>query len=77
VRAQPRKIVLDSRSVHDEQEFLLFDSVGDQIVDNSRLIVKQKSVLPGADFELRDVVRQHRVEPLARARPGRDQLAHV
>ena len=39
--------------------------------------LSRKVYWPGTDFEFVDVVGQHLVEPAARARAGRDQLAHV
>ena len=74
---QPGEIFVRAGGVHDEQKFLFFDTINDQIIDDSAALVQQKSVLPGADIELVDVVCEHGVEPFARAASFDDQLAHV
>ncbi len=61
MRLQPGKILLDPRGIHDQEKFFGFDAVNDQVIDHTRLLVKQKSVLPGADLELGEIVGQHGV----------------
>ena len=77
MRLQPGEIVLDPRGVDHEEKFLVFDSVQDEVVDDPRLVIQQKRVMAGADFEFGDVIGQHGVEPFAGPRTARDQLAHV
>ena len=56
---QPGEIFVRAGCVHDEQKFLFFDTINDQIIDDAAALVQQKGVLPGADIELVDVVCEH------------------
>ena len=74
---QPGEIFISAGCVHDEQKFLLVDPINDQIIDDSAVFVEEKSVLPLANFQLIDVVSQHRIQPFGRRRTADNQLSHV
>ena len=74
---QPREILVRSSRVYYEQKFLLASSINDQVIDDAATVVQQKGVLTRANVELGDVIREHGVEPFARACPVHDQLPHV
>ena len=74
---QPFEIFSGARCVDDEQKFLLADSVGNQIINDSATFVQQKCVLTGANFQLVHIICEHLVEPIAGTRPRRYELAHV
>ena len=67
VSLQPREVFFRARRVDDEEKFLVVDSVSDQVINDPASVVEQKSVLPDADIQLVDVIRQHRIQPVARA----------
>ena len=74
---QPRDVFIRARRVDDEEKFLVADSVRDQVINDPASVVEQKSILPGADIQLVDVIRQHRIEPVARAASIDNHLSHV
>ena len=74
---QPHKVFVRARGIHDEEKLLLRDPINDQIIDDSAVFVEQKSILPLADFQLLDVVSQHRVQPFGSRRIADNQLSHV
>ena len=74
---QPREVFIRARRVDDEEKFLGADSVSDQVINDPASVVEQKSVLPGADIQLVDLIRQHRIQPVVRAASIDNQLSHV
>jgi len=74
---QPREIFLDLRGIDDEQKFRLADSIKNQIINDAAVIIEEKSVLPLTDVQLRYIISQHGIEPVARAISRDDELPHM
>ena len=74
---QPGEVFIGARGIHDEEKLPLLDPINDQIINDSAAFVEEKSVLPLANFQLVDVVSQHRVQPFGSRRIADDQLSHV
>src|SRR5438128_11981515 len=74
---QPREIFLDLRGIYDEQKFRLADSIKNQIINDAAVIIEEKSVLPLTDVQLRYIISQHGIEPVARAISRDDELPHM
>src|SRR5207302_6103593 len=74
---QPREIFLDLRGIDDEQKFRLADSIKNQIINDAAVIIEEKSVLPLTDVQLRYIISQHVIEPVARAISRDDELSHM
>src|SRR5436305_12920774 len=74
---QPCKILFDLRGIDDEQKFSLADSLKNQIINDAAVIIEKKSVLPLTDHQLRYIIGQHGIEPVARAISRYDELSHV
>src|SRR5947207_12457077 len=74
---QPHKIFLDLRGIDDEQKFRLADSIKNQIINDAGVIIEEKSVLPLSDVQLRYIIGQHGIEPVARAISQDDELPHM
>src|SRR5438045_9476713 len=77
MRFQPRKIFLDLRGIDDEQKFRLADSIKNQIINDAAVIIEEKSVLPLTDVQLRYIISQHGIEPVARAISREDEMHHM
>ncbi len=65
------------RSVGDDQPAVLGHAVGDQVVDDAALLVKDQVVLLAADRQLREVVREASLEPGQSPRALHVHLAQV
>src|SRR2546423_4791796 len=74
---QPREVFTSPRRIDDEQELFRRGPVNNQVVNDPTAVVEEKRVLPRADLELVDVIREHLVQPRACSGPGRLQLPHV
>ncbi len=65
------------RRVDDEEIAKLAEPVGDHVVDDSALFVREERVLRETGLEPVEIVRQERLEQLVRARAFDVELAHV
>src|SRR6266404_6750540 len=74
---QPREIFFRASGVHDEQKVLVADPINNQVINNASALIEEKTVLTRTHIEFVDVVCEHRVEPIARARSTDDKLSHV
>src|SRR5207244_6771117 len=74
---EPCKICLNVQGIDNEQKFRLADSEENQIINDAAVIIEEKSVLPLTDVQLRHIIGQHGIEPVARAISGDDELPHV
>ena len=74
---QPLEAGLAVRRVDDEQVPVLVEPVDDQVVDDPAGLVGQQRVLRLAGREPVDVVRERRLQQVARRRPFDLDLAHV
>ena len=74
---EPVEVGLAVRGVDDEQVPVRVEAVGDQVVDDAAVVVREQRVLRVAGLELRDVVREQLLEELPRLRPLDLELAHV
>ena len=77
MRAQPRKILVNLRSVHDEQPLVVADAVDDEVVNHAAALVEHQRVLPAADGEFLDVIGEHPVQPRGGTVAAREKLPHV
>ena len=73
----PLEVGLPVRGVDDEQVAAFLEAVHDQVVDDAAGLVREQRVLSAADVDLVEVVREERLEELARLRPLDLELAHV
>ena len=56
---------------------MLADPIGDEVVDDPSVLVREQRVLRLTGLELVEVVRQHALQKVAGARPFHLHLAHV
>ena len=74
---QPAKVGLAIRGVDDQQVAVPVEPVDDQVVDDPAVLGRQQRVLRLADRDPVDVVRQRRLQQIARGRALDLDLAHV
>src|SRR6185437_6926844 len=67
----------DPGGVHDEQDVVVGEPVGDQVVDRAAVLVEQQRVLRPAGLDPVDVVREHPLHERDRAGAAHLELAHV
>src|SRR5439155_24582411 len=60
-----------------EQKFRIAHSIKNQIIDDAGVIIEEKSVLPLTNVQLRYIIGQHGIEPVARAISQDDELPHM
>ncbi len=77
LRLQPRHVRFDPRGVDDEQINLVGKPVGVEVVNDAAAFVAHQGVLALAGRELADVVGQHVIEEIRRARAADGDFAHV
>ena len=63
--------------VDDEQQVVVVEPVGDQVVDRAAVLVEKQRVLRLAHADPAQVVREHRLEELERGGAAHLELAHV
>ena len=74
---QPAEIGIAVRRVHDQQVAELLEAVGDQVVDDPALLVREQRVLRLAGAEPVQVVRKRCLKQIGRAGTLHFELAHV
>jgi hypothetical protein len=74
---ESRMVRLDVRGVHDEEIVVRTPAVGDEIVDDPALVVREQGVLRVAVVHLVEVVREAGLQVVVGAVPGDPELPHV
>jgi hypothetical protein len=77
VLSQPPEVAPAVRRIHDQQEARRLALVRDQVVDDAAALVRQQRVLRLAGGDAVEVVREERLQQLARPRPLDLELPHV
>jgi hypothetical protein len=77
VRRQPVVVGVDPRGVDDEQDVIVGEPVGDQVVDRAAVLVQEQRVLRLARLDPVDVVGEHPLHERDRAGAAHLELAHV
>ena len=77
VRGQPVAVGVDAGRVHDQQDVVVAEPVGDQVVDRAAALVQEQRVLRPAGADPVDVVREHALDERDRLGAADLELAHV
>ena len=74
---EPSRILGDFGCVHDEQVFFLFESVGDEVIDDPAAFIQEDRVLGMAYRKCGEIVGEQSVEPGRGTIAAHKKLAHV